>query len=143
MRDRGTVLFIDARRVYTQIDRAHREFTRAQIEFLANIVRLYRGREPETTQGSADLLEEHFPDGTYHDVPGLCKVATLEEIEAQSWSLSPGRYVGVAEREEEDFDFSERLTELHEELEVLDAEAYELEERIAENVAKLLEANSR
>ena len=76
----------------------------------------------------------------YADVPGLCKVATLAEIEAQGWSLNPGRYVGVAARAEDDFDFKERLEELNEELETLNAEARELEERIAENVAKLLEA---
>jgi len=134
------VLFLDGRHTFTQVDRAHREFTPAQIEFLANIVRLYRGREPETTQGSADLMAEHFPDGVYQDVPGLCKVATLEEIEAQGWSLNPGRYVGVAEREEEDFDFAERLQELHEGMEVLNPEAHELEERIAENVAQLLDS---
>ena len=133
------VLFLDARHIYTQVDRAHREFTPAQIEFLANIVRLYRGREPETIQGSAELMAEHFPDGVYRDVPGLCKVATRDEIETQGWSLNPGRYVGVAEREEDDFDFAERLAELQEELEVLNAEAHELEERIAENVALLLE----
>jgi type I restriction enzyme M protein len=132
------VLFLDARHIYTQVDRAHREFTPTQIEFLADIVRLYRGQEPETTQGSAELMAEHFPDGVYQDVPGLCKVATLDEIEAQGWSLNPGRYVGVAEREEEDFDFIERLTELHEELEFLNAEAHELEERIEENVTQLL-----
>jgi len=132
------VLFLDARHIYTQVDRAHREFTPAQIEFLANIVRLHRGREPETAQGSSELMAEHFPDGVYRDVPGLCKVAALDEIEAQGWSLNPGRYVGVAEREEEDFDFAERLQELHEELEVLRSEAHELEERIAENVAQLL-----
>jgi type I restriction enzyme M protein len=73
-------------------------------------------------------------------VPGLCKVATLDEIESQGWSLNPGRYVGVAEREEEDFDFTERLTELHEELEVLSAEAHELETRIAENVMQVLDS---
>jgi type I restriction enzyme M protein len=65
-------------------------------------------------------------------------VATLAEIEAQGWSLNPGRYVGVAERAIEDFDFAERLEELNEELEVLNVEARELEERIAENVAMLL-----
>ena len=67
-------------------------------------------------------------------------MATLDEIEAQGWSLNPGRYVGVAERDEDDFDFAERLEELHEELEVLNAEAHELEERIAENVNELLES---
>ena len=133
------VLFIDARRIYEQIDRAHREFTPAQIEFLSNIVRLYRGREPETGRNSEELMGEHFPAGVYRDVAGLCKVATVEEIEAQGWSLNPGRYVGVPEREEDDdFDFEARLTELHEELEVLNSEAHELEGRIAENISQVL-----
>ncbi|MBI2267061.1 MAG: SAM-dependent DNA methyltransferase [Armatimonadetes bacterium] len=133
------VLFIDARHLYRQIDRAHRDWTPAQIEFLANIARLYRGEQPENLHDSAELMAEHFLDGKYADVAGLCKVASLAEIEAQGWSLNPGRYVGVAARAEEDFDFKERLEELNEELETLNAEARELEERIAENVAELLE----
>ena len=54
-------------------------------------------------------MEQNFPDGEYFDVPGLCKVATVTEIEAQGWSLNPGRYVGVAEREEDAFDFAEQV----------------------------------
>ena len=136
------VLFIDARHIYRQIDRAHREFTDEQIEFLANIVQLYRGEAPETTNGSSAMLDEKFPEGAYQDVLGLCRVATLAEIEAQGWSLNPGRYVGVAERAAEAFDFAERLEELNEELEVLNVEARELEERIAENVMLLLEGTA-
>jgi type I restriction enzyme M protein len=144
VRGRDTVLFIDARRIYEQVDRAHREFRPAQIEFLANIARLYRGRDVESTQGSGELMAEHFPDGAYRDVAGLCKVATLEEIEAQDWSLNPGRYVGVPEREEDpDFDFEVRLMELHEELETLNSEAHELETRISENALSLLGAMTR
>ena len=133
------VLFIDARQTYRQIDRAHREFTPEQIEFLANIARMYRGEEPENLLGSDALMAEHFPEGTYADVPGLCKVATLEEVEAQGWSLNPGRYVGVKAREDDGLDFAERLEELNEELELLNVEARELEERIAENLGMLLE----
>lgn len=132
------VLFIDARHIFRQIDRAHRDFTPEQIEFLANIVRLYRGEQVETAHGSAKQLKEIFPDGKYVDIAGLCKVATLAEIEAQGWSLNPGRYVGVAAGAVDDVDFAERLEELNEELEVLNAEARELEGRIAENVVKLL-----
>jgi type I restriction enzyme M protein len=132
------VLFLDARHTYRQIDRAHRDFTPEQVEFLANIVRLYRGEEPETTNGSGPLLKQTLPKGKYGDVAGLCKVATLAEIEAQGWSLNPGRYVGVAERAGEDFDFAERLEELNEELETLNAEARELEDRIAANLAQLV-----
>jgi len=133
------VLFIDARHIYNQIDRAHRDWTPEQVEFLANIARLYRGEEAEDLHGSAELMAGSFPNGEYADVPGLCKVATVEEIEAQGYSLNPGRYVGVAAREEDDFDFFERLEELNEELEVLNSEARELEERIAKNVVRLLE----
>ena len=137
----GQVLFIDARHIYHQIDRAHRDWTPEQIEFLANIVRLYRGEEVENLHGSAEMMAGHFPEGQYANVAGLCKIATLAEIEAQGWSLNPGRYVGVAAREEEDFDFKERLAELNGKLEVLNAEARELEERIAGNVNWLLEGN--
>jgi len=134
------VLFIDARHIYRQIDRAHREFSEAQIEFISNIVRLYRGEKAELTVGGSEMLTETFPDKVYRDVAGLCKIATLDEIEAQGWSLNPGRYVGVAERKEaEDFDFAARLEELNEELEILNVEARGLEETIAENVMMLLE----
>ncbi|WP_165248129.1 type I restriction-modification system subunit M [Paludisphaera soli] len=146
---KDTVLFLDARHVFRQVDRAHRKFSPRQIEYLANIARLYRGEEPEFVAGDDPDhpgpdpdLKATFPTLEYADVPGLCKVATLAEIEAQGWSLNPGRYVGVADKGEEDFDFAERLEELHEELEVLNSEARELEERIAENMAKLLEAVS-
>jgi len=132
------VLFIDARHIFRQIDRAHRDFTPQQIEFLANIVRLYRGEETENRHKSAEMLEQKFPDGKYMDVPGLCKVATIDEIKVQGWSLNPGRYVGVADRKDDDFDFRERLGEMNEELELLNAEARGLEERIVENVGKLL-----
>lgn len=133
------VLFIDARHVYNQIDRAHRNFLPDQIEFLANIARMYRYDEIETEAGSDALLKEHGLDKGYVDVPGLCKVATFKEIEAQGWSLNPGRYVGVADRAPDDFDFFERLEELNEELEVLNTEARSLEETIAINTVSLME----
>jgi type I restriction enzyme M protein len=138
------VLFIDARHIFRQIDRAHREWTPDQIEFISNIVRLYRGEALETDAGSQPLIKVNFPKGRYTDVLGLCKVATLAEIEGQGWSLNPGRYVGVAERAPDDFEFAVRLEELNEELETLNGEARELEERIAENVQQLLsEANAQ
>jgi len=140
-----TVLFIDARHIYRQVDRAHREWTAAQIGFIANLVRLYRGEALDLTVGTdqvAAKLKEVFGDTpAYVDVPGLCKAATLTEIEAQGWSLNPGRYVGVAPGEEvSDEDFKEQLEELNEELVVLNAQARELEQIIAANVAGILEA---
>jgi type I restriction enzyme M protein len=75
----------------------------------------------------------------YRDVAGLCRAATLKEIEAQGWSLNPGRYVGVAAGEAvSDEDFKEQLETLNEELETLNAQARELETTIAQNVAEIL-----
>lgn len=133
------VLFIDARHIFNQIDRAHRDFRDDQIELLANIVRLWRGNEPELAFGSEALLRARLGGlDKYVDVPGLCRVASREEIEAQGWSLNPGRYVGVAEGEVDDEDFREKLEALQEELERLNGEAAELQARVAANVAGLL-----
>ena len=134
------VLFLDARHIFRQIDRAHRDFTPEQIEFLANIVRLYRGEKPENQHGSSKIMAEKFPEKKYADVPGLCKVATVKEIEGQGWSLNPGRYVGVSEGEKDDFDFKERLQELNEELETLNVETRRLEEVISINTIQILES---
>lgn len=135
------VLFIDARHIYNQIDRAHRDFLPEQIEFISNIVRRYRGEEIETDAGSEKLMKEHFPKGKYRDIDGLCNVTTLKDIKGHGYSLNPGRYVGVTEKPEDDFDFYERLEELNEELEVLNVEARELEERIGDNISILIDAN--
>jgi type I restriction enzyme M protein len=154
------VLFVDARHIYRQVDRAHREWTPAQIGFLANLVRLYRGEALDFTLGGDEArakVEEVFGKtagkkplnsqpstlnpSRYRDVPGLCKAATLKEIEAQGWSLNPGRYVGVAAGEAvSDEDFKEQLETLNEELETLNADACDLEQTIAHNVAEILEA---
>jgi type I restriction enzyme M protein len=133
------VLFVDARKIFRQIDRAHREWLPEQIEFLANVARLYREEKPENAEGSAERVQASFPDGAYVDVPGLCAIATLEQIEQQGWSLNPGRYVGVAAVPDDGIDFLFRLEELNEELEKLNTEAAQLQERIASNVAELLE----
>ena len=125
-------------------------------DFLANIVRLYRDEDLDFTLGGdeakAKLKEIFSPSPAsaeeargegklkYRDVPGLCKAATLNEVETQGWSLNPGRYVGVAPGEAvSDEDFKEQLEALNEELEKLNAQARELEETIARNVAEILE----
>jgi len=142
---KDTVLFIDARHIYRQVDRAHRDWTAAQIGFLSNVVRLYRGETLDLTLGGSETearLQEVFgQQPRYADVLGLCRAATLPEIEAQGWSLNPGRYVGVAPGEAvSDEDFKQQLQTLNEELETLNAQARDLEQTIARNVAEILEA---
>lgn len=134
------VLFIDARHLYRQIDRAHRDFLPEHIEFLANIVRLYRGENVETIDGSDALLKQNFPDGKYVDVAGLCKIATRAEIEAQGWSLNPGRYTGTPAVEEDGGDFTEKLAELYEEFSRLSDEADVLRSKVDTAVQGILDA---
>jgi type I restriction enzyme M protein len=140
-----TVLFIDARHIYRQVDRAHREWTTAQVGFLANIVRLYREESPDFTLGGGEActkLKEIFGNKPkYTDMPGLCRVATLKEIEAQGWSLNPGLYVGVVTGETaSDDEFQQQFEALNSELEMLSAEARELEKIIARNIPAVSEA---
>jgi len=139
-----TVLFIDARHIYRQVDRAHRDWTEGQVGFMANVVRLYRGEAPDYTLGGKEAegkIRELF--GTkpvYADVAGLCKAATIKEIEGQGWSLNPGRYVGVAAGEDvSNEDFLVQFEALNEEFEALNIEARKLEQIIARHVAQVLE----
>jgi type I restriction enzyme M protein len=84
-------------------------------------------------------LHSRFPDALFERVPGLCTVATLKEIEANDYSLTPGRYVGVATAGAEDEDdFAEKLREIHDELTELNDKAAELSGRIARNFEELL-----
>ncbi len=133
------VLFVDARHFYRQIDRAHRDFLPEQIGLLANMVRLYRGEVVDTVVGSETLLDEHFPDGAYVDVPGLCKVVNLAEIEAQGWSLNPGRYTGTPLVEDDGEDFAEKLAGLYDEFARLSDEADILRAKVDGTVRNILE----
>jgi type I restriction enzyme M protein len=85
-------------------------------------------------------MAERFPDGAYSDVLGFCRVATIEEIEAQAWSLNPGRYVGVAAGTEDDGDFATRVTELYDEFTTLSDEADLLRSKVDAAVERILEA---
>lgn len=117
------ILFIDARNIYRQIDRAHREFTPEQIDQIANIVRAYRGESGA---------------GKYEDIKGLCKVATIQEVAEAGYSLNPGRYVGTEVIEESEEDFQEKVQSLSNDLENLFKESAVLENKIKENLKKIL-----
>ena len=83
-------------------------------------------------------LQDRFPNAEMQDVPGLCKVVTRLEIEAADWSLTPGRFVGVAPVEvDDDFDFEQTLRDIHLELADLNRESVELAAKIQQNFAEL------
>lgn len=116
------ILFIDARNIFRQIDRAHREFTDEQIQKISEIVRSYRGS---------------IGTEKYQDVKGLCKVTTLEEVKDAGYSLNPGRYVGVAELTQTDEDFVTSVEALHLEFLQLNNEARNLEKKIKDDFKRL------
>ncbi len=81
---------------------------------------------------------ERFPDEKLRDVEGLVKLVDKKEIEENDWSLTPGRYVGVAPEEEDpDFDFGEAMNDIHSELEELNVQSHDLAKEIRENFKKL------
>lgn len=94
--------------------------------------------ETEYFYKQAHWLTSRFPEGVYTDVEGLCKIVTQAEIEAKDWSLSPGRYVGVDTATDDDFDYEERLNEIHIELDGLNEEAIALATAISENFKTVL-----
>ena len=143
------VLMIDARNVYRKVTRKINDFSPEQEQNLLAIVWLYRGETKRYKELLADYrkngedeaaawLEERFPDCKYRNVEGLVKAVTREEIAANDWSLTPGRYVGVAETDDNDEDFAEKFASLHEELRKLNAEAATLAKKIDANFKELM-----
>ena len=120
---KGKILFINAQDIYTPIDRAHNRWTDKQIKEIADIVKRYRG-------------EKGF--GKYKDIKGRCKVATLEEIKANDYSLNPGRYVEIEEKEMDNVDFEKRMKKLMGEFTTLTKGAHELEDKIIKDWKKIL-----
>jgi len=132
---KNKILFIDAKDIYREIGKAHREFTQEQIQFIADIVKLYRG---EIFDIDNDLILKYFPDGKYQDVLWLCKVEDISKVEENNYSLNPGRYVWVTEKPADDYDFHEKLGELNNEFIELTKQSHELEKWIIEDVQNLL-----
>lgn len=91
-----------------------------------------------TVIGEYEWLTEKFGEGTYQDVLGLCKIATLSEIEEKNYSLTPGAYVGVAEVEDDGVDFAVRMKQIDEELVALSHEATELFSKIHQSISNIL-----
>ena len=122
----------EAKKAVEAADKRDRKKTQSEYdEKIADIMeQLFVAKE-------ANWLYEKFGEGTYADVLGLCKVATISEIEERGWSLTPGAYVGVAPVEDDGVDFEERMSEIHRELLSLQAESNELMDVISQNMKEM------
>jgi type I restriction enzyme M protein len=116
---RGEILFIDARKLGTLVDRTRKEFSDADIDKISRTYHAWRGE--------ADA-------GDYADIPGFCKAARRAEIEGHGYVLTPGRYVGSADVEDDDVPFAERFALLNATLETQLAKADELTATIRERL---------
>lgn len=117
------ILMIDGRNTFRQINTTLRDFSTEQMGGLTSIVKAYRGEDVSKQFASNPWLKEHFSNGKYEDVEGLCKIVDVAEVEENDWSLTPGRYVGYSIELDEGFDYAARLAEIHSELENLNTEA--------------------
>ena len=118
---RGKILFIDARKMGVMVDRRHRELTDEDIKKIADTYHAWRGE---------NKLE-------YKDIPGFCKSATLEEVRKHDYILTPGRYVGFEEQEEDEEAFEEKMKKLTSELAKQMQESKKLDEEIKKNLEML------
>jgi len=134
---RGEVLFIDARKLGTLTDRVHRDLSEEDIAQIADTYHAWKTAAPVGTIHELSLRGSPLRE-PYADVAGFCKSVTLEEIRAQGYVLTPGRYVGAAELEEDDEPFEEKMARLTKELEVQFEESEKLEEAILGNLKRLV-----
>jgi type I restriction enzyme M protein len=118
----GETLFIDARNMGTMVDRVHKELTAEDLKQITKTYHAWRGESK---------------DGTYADEAGYCKSSTLEDIVKNDYVLTPGRYVGVVEEEDDGISFEEKMTELSQTLFVQMEDAEKLDVEIRANL-KLL-----
>ena len=135
---RKQTLFIDARKLGTLIDRVHRELADADLEKITSTYHLWRG-DPHPTSGHPLPVGEGRGEGNpgYADIAGFCKSATTAEIAAHGHVLTPGRYVGAEEIEDDGDPFDEKMPRLVAELHAQFAESEKIEVLIKRNLEGL------
>lgn len=123
LRDRrGKILFIDARKLGHMVDRTRKEFSDDDIDKITRAYHAWRG------EGDA---------GAYEDVPGFCKSASLDEIKSHGYILTPGRYVGAADVEDDDIPFADRFSALRSKLNLQLSDSDTLSAAISDRLARL------
>ena len=124
----GEILFIDARNMGRMLDRRHRELTDEDLKKITNTYHAWRGEK---------VLDENKKEIKYEDVLGFCKSANLKDVEKNNFILTPGRYVGTEEVEDDGEPFEEKMKRLTSELKGQFAEGKKLEEEIKINLGKI------
>ena len=124
-RDRkNQILFIDARKLGNMIDRRHRELTYVDIKKISNTYHLWRGEHLESSETK------------YQNIPGFCKSVDVEDVRKNNWILTPGRYVG-SEEVDDDEDFEDKMNNFTSELARLMEDGNKLDEEIKKNLEKI------
>jgi type I restriction enzyme M protein len=126
--DKDSILMIDARNTFRKVNSTINDFSPDQLEGLTSIIKSYRGEEADFTTN--EWLTKTFESGCYEDIEGLCKVASMDDIIENDYSLTPGRYVGFSIQIDEDFNYQGRVSEIHSELAKLNSESIELMQAI-------------
>ena len=119
---KGETLFIDARKIFTPVDRAHNELSEEQIQKIAGTYRSFIG-------------EKGYPK--YEDVAGYCKAVKIEDIEKNNFVLTPGRYVGAEEIEDDGEPFEDKMKRLTSEYAKLSEESKKLDVEIRKNLKEI------
>ncbi len=136
-RDRsGEILFIDARNLGHLINRRTREFSDDDIQKISDTYHNWRNSPPQEGWQPSETADGVVKKGGYKDIPGFCASASLDRVRELDYVLTPGRYVGLAE-EEDDFDFAQRFTQLKAEFEEQLKEETSLNEIISANLKKI------
>ena len=142
------VLMLDLRNVYRKVNSSLHDFTQAHLDNIHAIVGLYRGDntlynklvedyKANDNTGELEWLTSRFPNGEYVDILGFCKIVSRAEIADNDYSLTPGRYVGVEDQIDHDFDYQTEMGIIKKELKELNAEASELADQIQTNLEEL------
>ena len=127
--NKDKILMVDGRNTYRKVTSTINDFSEEQLEGLTALINAFRG-DDLGVKADNSWFNEHFPEGSYQDVEGLCKVVDMDEIIEQDYSLTPGRYVGVKIDIDMDFDYQGRMAEIHNELSALNEQANALMEQI-------------
>ena len=125
-KQKGKTLFIDARKMGYMVDRKHRDFT--------------EGVQEDGSLGDIDKLAKvfsDFQDGTLEDIKGFCAVVDTADIEKQDYILTPGRYVGIEEQDDDGEPFEEKMTRLTSELSDMFNRSGELQEEIKKKLGAI------